>query len=75
MTLPNAESDPPGTVGDEQTNTPEAVSAWVAAFDAIPPLAMTSAEEAEWNAERLKRQNLDAASLDRQLRTCREYPN
>ena len=38
--------DLPGTAGDEQTNDPEAISRWVAAFDAIPPATMTVEEEA-----------------------------
>ena len=38
--------DPPGTVGDEQSDDPQAVARWVAAFDAIPPLQMTPEEEA-----------------------------
>ncbi len=36
----------PGTVGDEQSDDPQAVARWVAAFDAIPPLQMTPEEEA-----------------------------
>ena len=36
----------PGTVGDEQSDDPQAVARWVAAFDAIPPLQMTPDEEA-----------------------------
>ncbi len=35
---------------EEQSNDPEAIARWLAAFDAIPPWQMTAAEEAEWQA-------------------------
>ena len=35
------DADPPGTGGDEQSDDPEAVSHWLATFDAIPPATMT----------------------------------
>jgi hypothetical protein len=37
---------------DRQQDDPESVARWIAAFDAIPPLQMTSEEEAEWQAAR-----------------------
>jgi hypothetical protein len=40
-------------VGDEQSDDPDAVAAWLAAFDAIPPLRMTADEEAAWLADRI----------------------
>jgi hypothetical protein len=56
--------DPPGTCGDEQSNDPEAISRWLAAFDAIPPATMTSDEEAHWQAARVKRKNDDKEAID-----------
>ncbi len=44
--------DPPGTAGDPQSDDPEAVARWIAEFDAIPPLQMTPAEEADWRSAR-----------------------
>jgi len=58
------DSDPPGTGGDEQSNEPEAINRWLAAFDAIPPATITSAEEAAWQAARVKRKNADKAAID-----------
>ena len=37
---------------DEQSDDPAAVARWIAAFDAIPALPMTPAEEAAWHAAR-----------------------
>ena len=37
----------------------------LAAFDAIPPLQMTAAEEAEWRAARDARKVADAERIDR----------
>ncbi len=44
--------DPPGTTGDEQSDDPQAVARWIAAFDALPPLQMTPDEETAWRANR-----------------------
>lgn len=67
MTIPIGEVDPHGTLGDEQGNAPEAIAAWVAAFDAIPALQMTPAEEETWKAARLRQKQADAAAFDRLL--------
>jgi hypothetical protein len=64
IAFPTAAGDPPGTFGDEQSDTPDAVAAWVAAFDAIPPLQMTATEEADWKAERRARAARDAGAVD-----------
>jgi len=37
---------------DNQGDDPESIVRWIAAVDAIPPLEMTAAEEAEWQAAR-----------------------
>ena len=60
-----AETDPPGTTGDEQADDADSVARWLAAFDAIPPLQMTPAEEAEWRADRDARKVADAQRIDR----------
>lgn len=57
--------DPPGTVGDEQPDDPDAVARWLAAFDAIPPLNMSADEEAAWRSARAEQQRIDAAARDR----------
>lgn len=66
LSVPTDESDdPPGTCGDEQSNDPVAVAAWVAEFNAIPPLQMTAEEEAAWQSDRRARAVADARSIDR----------
>lgn len=54
--------DPPGTVGNEPSDDPRAVAAWIAAFDAIPPLQMTPEEEAAWRAARTAQHATDDAA-------------
>lgn len=56
--------DPLGTTGDEQSDNPEAVARWVAAFKAIPPLQMTPEEEADWHAARAEQKRLNVARMD-----------
>src|SRR5208283_2071899 len=41
-----------GMTEEEQTDDPESVARWIAAFDSIPPLQMTPEEEVEWQAAR-----------------------
>lgn len=50
------DTEPPGTVGDEQPDDPEAIARWLAAFDAVPPVTMTPDEEAAWQAARRNHQ-------------------
>ena len=57
--------DPPGTVGDAQSDDPEAVARWIAAFDAIPPVQMTPDEEAAWQSARAAQKQNDTAAIDR----------
>lgn len=58
------ETDPPGTIGDEQSDDPQAVAQWLAAFDAIPPITMTSEEEAAWRESRVAQKRADAIAFD-----------
>lgn len=37
---------------DVESNDPAAIARWIAEFQAVPPLEMTAAEEAEWQAAR-----------------------
>jgi hypothetical protein len=57
--------DPPGTTGDEQSDDPAAVARWVAAFDALPPLIFTPAEEAAWQSARAEQKKVDVAARER----------
>ena len=41
-----------GMTEEEQSDDPEAIARWLAAFDAIPPWQMSAEEEAEWQAAR-----------------------
>jgi hypothetical protein len=61
--------DPPGTVGDAQSDDAEAVARWIAAFDAIPPMQMTPDEEAAWQSARLAQKQIDADAIDRLSRS------
>jgi predicted RNase H-like HicB family nuclease len=64
--------DPPGTGGDEQSDDPEAVSRWIEAFEAIPPLQMSAAEEAEWRATRTSRKCADLQSIEQLAASLQE---
>ena len=46
------DDDDLGIPEDEQADDPESIARWVAEFDAIPALEMTTEEEAEWQAAR-----------------------
>jgi hypothetical protein len=41
-----------GMTEEEQSDDPEAIARWLAAFDAIPPWQISAEEEAEWLAAR-----------------------
>lgn len=63
--LPPALADPPGTLGDEQSDEPGAAARWIAAFDAVPPLQMSPEEEAVWRSARVEQSRCDAARIER----------
>jgi hypothetical protein len=50
---------------DAQADDPESIARWIAEFDAIPPLQMTPAEEAQWQAARNAQRELERVKLDR----------
>ena len=56
--------EPFGMTDDEQSDDPEAIACWIAEFNAIPPLQMTPAEEAEWQAARKAQKELDLAKFE-----------
>jgi hypothetical protein len=53
-----------GLAEDEQGDDPESIARWIAAFDAIPPLAMTPEEEADWRAARKASKAYEIATFD-----------
>ncbi len=57
-----------GTTGDEQADDPESIAHWIAEFDAIPPLEMTPAEEAEWQAARAAQKASEIAKFEERAR-------
>jgi hypothetical protein len=57
-----------GTTGDEQANDPESIARWIAALDAIPPLEMTRAEEAGWQAAREAQKASEIADFEERAR-------
>lgn len=52
---------------EEQGDDPESVARWLAAFDALPPLQMTSQEEADWQAWRQKVKDYTIEAVRRQM--------
>ena len=50
--FPLRSDDPPGTLGDSQSDEPQALARWLATFDAIPAVTMTADEEKGWAAAR-----------------------
>ena len=53
-----------GMSDDEQDSSPESIAKWIADFDAIPPLQMTSDEYARWQAIRNEQRDLELANFD-----------
>lgn len=44
-------------------NTPEAIARWLAAYDALPPLQMSEAEEARWREDRRRMRDHSVAKM------------
>jgi hypothetical protein len=64
--LPQADAtDPPGTLGDEQSDDPVALAEWLAAFDALPAMIASREDEAAFRAARAEQQTLDTARVAR----------
>ncbi len=49
---------------DNQSNEPEAIARWIVEFLSIPPLEMTSEEEAEWQAARQAQREFELKTFD-----------
>ena len=49
---------------DSQANDLEAITRWIAEFQAIPPLQMTADEEAEWQAARQAQRQFELQTFD-----------
>ncbi len=49
---PVAKPQRPNYQDEDWATDPESIAAWIAEFEAIPPLEMTPEEEAEWQAAR-----------------------
>jgi len=62
LPLPDV-ADPPGTLGDEQSDDPVALAEWLAAFDALPAMIVSREDEAALRAARAEQQKLDAARV------------
>jgi hypothetical protein len=60
-----------GMTEDEQGDDAESITRWIAAFDAIPPLEMSPAEEAAWQAARTAQREFDVAKFDERAETLR----
>lgn len=58
-------TDPPGTLGDEQSDDPVALAEWLAAFDALPAAVASPKDEAALRAARAEQCKLDAARIQR----------
>jgi hypothetical protein len=50
VVIPEESPEVYGMPEEEQSDDPEAIARWLAAFDAIPPWQMSTEEEAEWQA-------------------------
>ena len=47
-----------------QSNDPKAIARWIAEFQAIPPLEMTTEEDAEWQAARQAQREFERKTFD-----------
>ena len=57
---------------DNQADDPESIARWIAEFDAIPPLEMSAAEEAEWQAARQAQRDLEKSTFNERADKLRE---
>jgi hypothetical protein len=67
----NGVDDELGMSETEQGDDAESVARWIAEFDAIPPLQMTPAEEAAWQAARNAQKELEKASFNERAEKLR----
>ena len=60
---------------DETPDSPEEIERWLVAFAAIPPLEMTTEEEAEWIAARKTQREFDASMASSRAEKIRKSLN
>jgi Tfp pilus assembly protein PilN len=56
-----------GMTEEQQGSSTEAIERWLAAFQAIEPLEMTTAEEARWQADRRAQREYELSTSDERL--------
>jgi hypothetical protein len=59
--------DDQGAGEDDREDNPQSIALWIAEFDAIPPLQMSSAEEAQWQAARSAQREFEKAGGARRI--------
>jgi len=52
---------------DEQPDSPEEIARWIAEFQSIPPIEMTAAGEAAWNADRKRRREVELQTFENRI--------
>jgi len=69
----DAESDRSfvGITEEEQGDDAESIARWIAAFEAIPPLAMSPDEESAWQGARTARKEFEVAEFERRAEALR----
>ena len=69
-----AVEQPEGSATEEDLlgNEPAAIARWIAAFDALPPMRMSEAEEAAWQAARREMKDYTIAKM--QERSFEDWP-
>jgi hypothetical protein len=68
---PVVEGETFGIREENWQDTPEAVAAWLQWYDTLEPLRMTPEEEAEWQADRKARKELEKARFDERAEKLR----
>jgi hypothetical protein len=53
--------------GDLLDDDPVSIARWIASFDALPPMKMSAAEEAEWQAARREMKDHTIAQMQKRL--------
>ena len=61
-------SEAAGDMQDDREESPEAIAHWIAEFDAIEPLEMTAAEEADWQAARKAQRDHETATANERVK-------
>jgi hypothetical protein len=67
IVAPEPLSEIGGMTEEEQGDDPESIARWVADFDALPPLVLSPAEEADLAAWRQKMKEFNVEAVRRQM--------